>query len=134
MKELKNMVIVEETITTGYTNEHGKVVATSIKKRKALGKEFAEKRAETDETLEIIGPAFEIIRTINGKKVRQVLSLEDAEAIEGVVNDKKEEIKLPENKEEKTDESHVIEKAKPGPKPKKVEEKKEASKEEKENQ
>ena len=133
MKELKNMVIVEETITTGYTNEHGKVVATSIKKRKALGKEFAEKRAETDETIIVIGSAYEILRTINGKKVRQVLSLEDAKAIEGA-NDKKEEIKLPENKEEKTDESQVIKKEKPGPKPKKVEEKKEESEEGKENQ
>ena len=133
MKELKNMVIVEETITTGYTNEHGKVVATSIKKRKALGKEFAEKRAKTDETLEIIGPAFEVIRAINGKKIRQVLSLEDAEVIE-VVAEKKEEIKLPENKAEKTDENQVIKKEKPGPKPKKVEEKKEESEEGKENQ
>lgn len=124
MKELKNMVIVEETITTGYTNDHGKVVASSKTKRKALGKEYAEKLAETDETIQVIGQAYEVIRKINGKSIRQVLTLEDAESIEGTI-EQKDGPKLPDNKEEKPNESQIIEKAKPGPKPKKDKEEKE---------
>lgn len=124
MKELKNMVIVEETITTGYMNDHGKVVASSKTKRKALVKEYAEKLAETDETIQVIGQAYEVIRKINGKSIRQVLTLEDAESIEGKI-EQNNGTKLTDNKEEKPNESQIIEKAKPGPKPKKDKEEKE---------
>lgn len=104
MKELKNMVIVEETINTGFINEHGKVVTSSKTKRKALGKEYAEKVIKTDETIKIIGPAYEVIRKIGGKTIRQVLTLEEAESIEGVKTNQtvidfkpqKEEVKKPE--------------------------------------
>lgn len=126
MKELKNMVIVEETMTTGYVNEHSKVVAISKTKRKAMGKEYAEKVVKTDETIKIIGPAYEVIRKIGGKTIRQVLTLEEAEAIEGVktnqtvidFNPQKEEVenKVTDSEPEKTEES--TEKKKAGRKPK----------------
>jgi hypothetical protein len=104
MKELKNMVIVEETINTGFINEHGKVVTSSKTKRKAMGKEYAEKVIKTDETIKIIGPAYEVIRKIGCKTIRQVLTLEEAESIESVktnqtvidFNPQKEEVKKPE--------------------------------------
>lgn len=126
MKELKNMVIVEETINTGFINEHGKVVTSSKTKRKALGKEYAEKVIKTDETIKIIGPAYEVIRKIGGKTIRQVLTLEEAESIEGVktnqtvidFNPQKEEVenKVTDSEPEKTEES--TEKKKAGRKPK----------------
>ena len=109
MNKLANMVIIEESIGDGFINENGKKVVSTKKRTFSRSKEWSEKNSG-DETLKVLGDAYEVFSVIQGKKVRQVVTLEKAEQIEGIVNE-------PE-KVEKKNTSDDQQKAKPGPKKK----------------
>lgn len=82
MRKLANMVIIEESIGDGFINENGKKVVSTKTKTYSRSKEWAEKNSG-DETLKVIDDAYEVFSVIQGKKVRQVVTLEKAEEIEG---------------------------------------------------
>lgn len=81
MRKLANMVIIEESIGDGFINENGKKVVSTKTKTYSRSKEWAEKNSG-DETLKVLGDAYEVFSVIQGKKVRQVVTLEKAEQIE----------------------------------------------------
>lgn len=74
MRKLPNMVIIEETIGDGFINENGKKVVVTKTKTYARSKEWAEKN-KGDETLKVLGDAYEKITTFQGKKIRQIVTL-----------------------------------------------------------
>lgn len=78
MKKLPNMVIIEETIGGGFLNEKGKPVVTTKTKTYARSKEWAEKN-KSDETLKVLGDAYEKFTIFQGKKVRQIVTLSKEE-------------------------------------------------------
>ena len=82
MKKLPNMVLIQETIGGGFLNEKGKAVVTTKTKTYARSKDWYEKN-KSDETLKVLGDAYEKITIIQGRKVRQIVTLEKAEQIEG---------------------------------------------------
>lgn len=114
MRKLPNMVIIEETIGDGFINENGKKVVVTKTKTYARSKDWYEKN-KGDETLKVLGDAYEKITTYQGRKIRQIVTLPKEEKI------------IEKEKVEKPD----LQKAKPGPK--KKEEKLEENPEQKEN-
>lgn len=120
MKKLPNMVIIEETIGDGFLNEKGKAVVTTKTKTYARSKDWYEKN-KSDETLKVLGDAYEVIRVIQGRKVRQVVTIEKAEELESGITpniliekvDSKESIQIEEEidseSEEESEEEETIE-------------------------
>ncbi len=81
MNKLPNMVIIEESIGDGFINENGKKVVSTKTKTYSRSKEWAEKNSG-DETLKVLGDAYEVFSVIQGRKVRQIVTIERAEQIE----------------------------------------------------
>lgn len=86
MKKLPNMVIIEETIGDGFINENGKKVVVTKTKTYARSKEWAEKN-KGDETLKVLGDAYEKFTVFQGKKVRQIVTLPKEEKVIGPVKE-----------------------------------------------
>ena len=91
MRQLKNMVVVEETIGSGVLNDKGKAIVSTTKKRYSRSKEWATKAEAEDETIKIVGDAYEVYKVVKGQKVRLILTKEEAEKIEGVAPETEEE-------------------------------------------
>ena len=83
MKKLEGIVIVKETIVDGgYINDKNKVIAPTKTKYSAKPRTVAEDYVLNDPTAEIIGDAYEVFDTFEGRRRRNVVHLERAEEIE----------------------------------------------------
>ncbi len=80
MRKLPNMVLIEETIGDGFINENGKKVVVTKTKTYARSKEWYEKN-KSDETLKVLGDAYEKFTTFQGRKVRQIVTLPKGETL-----------------------------------------------------
>lgn len=125
MRKLSNMLLIQETIGGGFLNENGKAVVTTKTKTYARSKDWYEKN-KSDETLKVLGDAYEVIRAIQGRKVRQVVTIEKAEELESVIKpniliekaDSEKSIEPEEDIEPESEEEKSIEPKKRGPKKK----------------
>lgn len=83
MKKLEGIVIVkEEIVVDGHINDKGKVIAPTKTKYSSKPRTIAEDYVLNDPTAEIIGDAYEVFDTFEGRRRRNVVHLERAEEIE----------------------------------------------------
>jgi hypothetical protein len=83
MRKLEGIVIVkEEIVVDGHINDKGKVIAPTKTKYSAKPRTIAEDYILNDPTAEIIGDAYEVFDTFEGRRRRNVVQLERAEEIE----------------------------------------------------